>query len=172
MVRSIRDMFAGGRHRLHAATTRVTFMSNLSVIVYRSRALFAPTDVDLFYLIAHARERNKALGLSGVILYDRGHFFQWLEGANKALGAVWTSIRGDTRHSDVRVLADQEIPVRLFEGWSMRLAHRQHEHDGISEGFVVTSAAVLDDLHLNPGKVPNILASFSKLGGSFTTANV
>ncbi len=147
-------------------------MSNLSVIVYRSRALFAPTDVDLFYLLAHARERNKAAGVSGVILYDRGHFFQWIEGSNQELGSIWNSIRADVRHSELRVLADQEIPVRLFEGWSMQLAHREREHDGISEGFVVTSAALLDDLHLNPTKVPNILASFSKLGGSFATAKV
>ena len=146
-------------------------MSDLSVIVYRSRARFAPTDVDLFYLLAHARDRNKSAGVSGVILYDRGHFFQWIEGPNQQLGAVWNRIRADARHSDVRVLADQEIPVRLFEGWSMQLAHRKHEHDGISDGFVVTSASLLDDLHLNPAKVPNILASFSKLGGSFRTAH-
>ncbi len=30
-------------------------MTNLSVIVYRSRSVFAQTDLDLFYLLAHAR---------------------------------------------------------------------------------------------------------------------
>ncbi len=146
-------------------------MTNLSVIVYRSRSVFAQTDLDLFYLLAHARDRNKAHGLTGVILYDRGHFFQWLEGTNQELGRTWNSIRNDSRHSDIRLLADQEIPVRLFEGWSMQLAHRDREHEGIAEGFVVTDASLLDDLHLNPGKVPNILASFSKLGGAFKTVD-
>ena len=144
-------------------------MSNLSVIVYRSRALFPATDVDLLYLLAHARENNRKLDLSGVILYDRGHFFQWLEGTNQQLGKIWNRIRADARHSDIRVLADQEIPVRLFEGWSMQLAHRERQHEGISDSFVVADAALLDDLHLNPSKVPSILASFSKLGGSFAT---
>ena len=147
-------------------------MSNLSVIVYRSRALFALTDVDLFYLLAQARERNKATGLTGVMLYDRGHFFQWLEGSNQQLGRVWNAIRVDPRHSDIRVLADQQIPVRLFEGWCMQLAHRDRQHESIVEGFVVADPALLDDLHLNSSKVPNILASFSKLGGSFRTADV
>ena len=144
-------------------------MSNLSVIVYRSRAVFPPTDVDLLYLLAHARENNKAANLTGVILYDRGHFFQWIEGTNQSLGKLWNRIRADTRHSEIRILADQEIPVRLFEGWSMQLAHRERHHEGISDSFVIADAALLDELHLNPGRVPSILASFSKLGGSFKT---
>lgn len=59
---------------------------NLSVIVYRSRAVFAPSDVDLLYLLAHAREWNKRAKLSDVILYGRGPFFQWIEAANEELG--------------------------------------------------------------------------------------
>jgi len=142
-------------------------MSNLSVIVYRSRAVFPASDVDLLYLLAHAREWNRAANLSGVILYDRGHFFQWIEGTNQELGKLWNRIRVDPRHSEIRILADQEIPIRLFEGWNMQLAHRERQHEGISDSFVVANAALLDDLHLNPGRVPSILASFSKLGGSF-----
>lgn len=99
-------------------------MSNLSVIVYRSRAVFQTSDVDLFYLLAHAREKNRIANLSRVILYDRGHFFQGLEGANQELGKLWNRVRNDPCHSDIRILADQEIPVRLFEGWNMHLAHR------------------------------------------------
>lgn len=143
-------------------------MSELSVIVYRSRAVLQMTDVDLFYLLGHARDRNNTLGLSGVILYDRGHFFHWLEGNNQSLGKIWNRIREDQRHTDIRVLADQQIPIRLFAGWSMQLAHRGQQHEGIADDFVVTDAALLDDLHLNPQKVPNILASFSTIGGQFS----
>jgi hypothetical protein len=144
-------------------------VSNLSIIVYRSRATVPFTDIDLFYLLAHSRERNQADGISGVMLYDRGHFFQWLEGPNQPLGQTWNRIRSDERHADIQVLADQPVPVRLFEGWSMQLAHRDKQHESNVEGFVVADAALLDDLHLNASKVPNILASFSKLGGSFRT---
>ena len=147
-------------------------MSNLSIIVYRSRAVVPITDIDLFYLLAHARERNQAAGISGVILYDRGHFFQWIEGPNQQLGQIWNRIRSDERHTDIQVLADQPVPTRLFENWSMQLAHRDKQHESIIEGFVVADPALLDDLHLNSSKVPNILASFSKLGGSFKTVGV
>ena len=150
------------------ATARL--MSSLSVIVYRSRAVEALTDVDLFYMLMHARERNHDNGLSGVIIYDRGHFFQWLEGPDQALGKTWNKIRADARHTDVQVLADQPIPTRLFGAWTMQLAHRDRQHEMVVDGFAVADATLLDDLHLNPGKVPNILASFSKLSGSFDPA--
>ena len=142
-------------------------MSSLSVVVYRSKAVMTLSDVDLFYLLMQARERNRDHDLSGLLIYDRGHFFQWLEGRDDALGRTWNKIRADTRHADVRVLADQPIPTRLFAGWSMQLAHRDRQHDLVVDGMVVADPALLDDLHLNPAKVPNILASFSKLGGAF-----
>lgn len=141
-------------------------MSSLSAVIYRSRAVSPQTDLDLFYLLAHARQRNDALGLSGLIIYDRGFFFQWLEGNNVGLGKVWNSIRRDPRHHDVLVLADQTIPVRLFQDWHMQFAHRDAQHASIVEGFSVADPAMLDDLHLNPEKTPNILASFSILGGT------
>ena len=140
-----------------------TQMANLSAIVYRSRAVGPISDTDLFYLLAQARDRNARLGVSGIVLYDRGFFFQWIEGANEALGSVWNSIRADRRHTDVQVLIDQEIPVRLFEGWNMQFAHRDRQHENIVDGFVVADSSVLDDLHLNEEKIPNILASFSRL---------
>ncbi len=121
------------------------------------------SDTDLFYLLAHARENNAKKGLSGIIVYDRGHFFQWIEGHDQALGGVWNRIRADARHTDVEILVDQQIRTRLFEGWTMQFAHRDHQHESIVDGFVVADPAVLDDLHLNAGKVPNILAAFSKL---------
>ena len=147
-------------------------MSSLSAVIYRSRAVVPLADLDLFYLLRHARRRNESLGLSGLIVYDRGIFFQWLEGDNVALGKVWNSIRRDTRHADIAVLADQPIPVRLFDDWHMRFAHRDRQHEAIVDGFSIADPALLDDLHLNPEKTPNILATFSTLGGrsSFATA--
>lgn len=138
-------------------------MDPLSAIVYRSRSVGPFTDTDLFYLLAHARDNNARLGLSGIFVYDRGYFFQWLEGRDEPLGHVWNRIRGDERHTDVEVLVDQQIPTRLFEGWHMQFAHRDRQHESIVDGFIVAEPSMLDDLHLNTQKVPNILAAFSKL---------
>lgn len=139
-------------------------MNNLSAVIYRSRALTLQSDLDLFHLLSQARDRNARLELSGMIVYDRGFFFQWLEGNDAQLGDVWNSIRRDSRHHDVLVLADQRIPDRLFQNWHMRFAHRNVQHACTVNGFAVAHPALLDDLHLNADKIPNILATFSTLG--------
>lgn len=138
-------------------------MNDLSALVYRSRATAPQSDVDLFYLLAHAGQANERDGLTGMLLYDRGWFFQWIEGRTAALGKTWNRIRRDPRHRDVFVITDQTIPVRLFADWHMRFAHRDRQHESVFEGFVTADADMLDDLHLNPEKTPNILAAFSRL---------
>lgn len=138
-------------------------MNDLSALVYRSRATAPPTDVDLFYLLAQARQLNAASGLTGLLLYDRGWYFQWIEGPQEALGRTWNRIRRDPRHESPQVVTDQAIPVRLFDRWSMRFAHRDRQHEGIVDGFTIADTVMLDDLHLNPHKVPNIMAAFSRL---------
>jgi len=148
-----------------------TVTGSLSAIVYRSRAVEVFSDIDLFYLLAHARENNAKLGLSGIVIYDRGHFFQWLEGNDEPLGRVWNAIRADPRHTDVQVLIDQQIPTRLFAGWSMQFAHRDRQHETIVDGFIVAEPSLLDDLHLNADKVPNILAAFGKLSSPLDPTN-
>lgn len=145
-------------------------MRNLSALVYRSRAVVPLTDVDLFYLLGQAREANARDGISGLLLYDRGWFFQWIEGPTEPLGLAWNRIRRDPRHHEIAVLADQTIPVRLFPDWHMRFAHRDRQHEAAVDGFVLAEPDLLDDLHLNPEKTPNILAKFSRLAGTGAAA--
>lgn len=137
-------------------------VSNSSVIVYRSRSVFADSDLDLFYLIAQARERNEIEGISGLLLYDRGHFYQWLEGEARSLAPVWDSIRRDGRHTDIEVLADRPIAFRLFTEWNMQFAHRDRHFVRLMDGFAEASPVLLDALHTAPETAPQVLASFSQ----------
>jgi hypothetical protein len=96
----------------------------VSMLAYRSRALTPPTERELEVLVRKAQERNHIEGLTGLLIYDQGHFFQWLEGPSAGLARVWESIRRDPRHRDVQVLREQLIPKRFFGDWDMRLALR------------------------------------------------
>lgn len=64
----------------------------LRSVAYRSVAVSEPTDLELHGLLRAAQQRNKAEGVSGVLLCDRGAFFQWLEGPSAAVARVWDSI--------------------------------------------------------------------------------
>jgi hypothetical protein len=138
--------------------------SKLSTLVYHSHATQLLAEVDLLYLLAAARSRNQSEGLTGLLVYDEGHFFQWLEGAALPLQRVWTAIRHDPRHEDIEVLADSEIPLRLFRDWHMQFAHRGGKAARHIEGLIEAPEDILSALHQDPRRVPEILAEFSTLG--------
>jgi hypothetical protein len=96
----------------------------LTVLAYRSRATAPPTDADLDELLRTAQARNHAHGVTGILVYDDGHFMQWLEGPRAAVGRIWDSIRRDPRHDDFTILRQQAVPKRFFTGWDMRLVRR------------------------------------------------
>lgn len=140
-------------------------MTGLSTIVYHSKASVGFTELDLLYLLAGCRARNRAEGLTGVLVFDRSEFFQWIEGPNLPLQRVWNSIRQDARHTDIKVLADSSIPMRLFQDWHMHFAHRDCKAANYIDGLIQASDDIMDRLHEKPTEAPMILAEFSELGG-------
>ncbi len=136
----------------------------LQVIVYQSHAATPMSDVDLFYLLAQARERNEIAGVTGLLLYDRGRFYQWIEGDEQFLRPIWNSIRIDDRHTSIVLLSDRQVDVRHFGEWDMKFAHRDSQYGKFIRGFNPVDGALLDELHSDPQAVAKILASFSKPG--------
>ncbi len=110
-----------GRELTNPGTT------TLATLSYRSRAVQAPTPDDLEALLSKARERNKANGITGLLLHEQGRFFQWLEGPQRALATLWNSIQRDPRHSEIQVLGEGVTPVRVFGQWDMHLFSRAHQ---------------------------------------------
>lgn len=95
----------------------------LATLIYRSCAAVAFGATELGQLLEHARIRNRSLSITGMLVYDKGQFFQWLEGPAMAVNKLWRAIQNDPRHRDVRLLGQHSIPVRLFGDWEMRLAY-------------------------------------------------
>ena len=139
---------------LHAAlqpeSAQVDDESPLSTLVYQSRPIKLFTDSELKDLLDHARSRNRANSITGLLVYDHGCFFQWLEGPGPAVAAVWQSIQADPRHGDVQVLGEKLISRRLFSDWDMRLAWREDPAHTAIAASVEVSAAMLERLRLNP----------------------
>lgn len=94
----------------------------LRSLAYRSLAVSKPTDIELHDLLTSAQQRNKAEGVTGVLIYKNGAFFQWLEGPSAAIGRIWDSIALDSRHHHIAVLRDEPISQRIFGGWDLRIA--------------------------------------------------
>ncbi|MEM7779949.1 MAG: BLUF domain-containing protein [Pseudomonadota bacterium] len=98
-----------------------------SSLTYQSRATSRPTVADLRELAWKARQRNRNLGVTGMLLYDKGRFFQTLEGPPASLKTLWNSIAQDERHTDIEILSEHIIPARLFGAWDLLSYHGDAE---------------------------------------------
>lgn len=88
-------------------------------LVYNSDAVREFRDDELRDLLFHARRRNAECGISGMLVYAGGNFVQYIEGDRAATEALFDRIALDPRHRNVRRLAADLLPERLFPAWSM-----------------------------------------------------
>lgn len=89
-------------------------------LAYRSLARATPGPDALQTLLQQARKRNANEKLTGLLVYDHGHYVQWLEGPADGLDRVWSSICRDARHASIERLNLQASGARLFPGWGMQ----------------------------------------------------
>ncbi len=112
---------------------RATWLGSL---LYRSEASSPPDREGLEALLAQARARNRALGVTGMLLFDGRRYLQLLEGPPDSVEAVWQSIRQDPRHQAIEVLGQSILPARLCAGWDMQFfADGADFRDRLARGF-------------------------------------
>lgn len=74
---------------------------------------------DLLDLLAYARKRNAADGVTGLLLFQDGHFLQVLEGDPGPVRAAFKRICDDQRHTKIVVLFQELVSERQYPDWSM-----------------------------------------------------
>ena len=92
----------------------------LETFVYCSRASEGVGDVEVDCLIEFSQRRNAARGITGVLVFGNGVFFQWVEGPPAEVQTLVTKLHGDSRHHDI-VELDRSVDKRerLYPGWEM-----------------------------------------------------
>jgi methanogenic corrinoid protein MtbC1 len=138
----------------------------LCSVVYRSRAVESLSDYQLYELVQTAQSKNAAESITGLMLYDAGRFYQWLEGPVENIGRLMRLIQTDKRHTDIEILSDKPCATRQFGDWKMRLATRGVRSIHSLNNVVVPSARELEDIHHHPDHVQNVLAGFSTISDS------
>lgn len=98
----------------HAANSDLLF-----ALMYSSHAAGEVDQVVLDQILAEARSRNAQLGITGILLFRESRFYQYLEGAENDVRAVYDSISRDPRHDRLRILMQKPVPERRFSEWSM-----------------------------------------------------
>jgi methanogenic corrinoid protein MtbC1 len=129
----------------------------LSNLVYRSRAVNPLSAPELHELALAAQSRNRNEAVTGLVLYDDDHFFQWLEGPTESLERIMRSIWNDPRHTDIEVLHNQPIATRAFGDWNMKLAAQGPNSVSWRAEVIEPPREVIEDLRQHPDAAPALL---------------
>ena len=70
-------------------------------------------------LLAKARAANSQLGVTGILLFHKGSFFQVLEGPQDVVEGLYQKISSDKRHARITKILQEAIPQRNFRDWTM-----------------------------------------------------
>lgn len=134
-------------------------------LVYLSAAKTLFSKAELLDLLVKAREKNRRLGLTGLLLYKNGDFLQLLEGEKKAVEELFATIEADPRHTGTTVVIAEECPARLFADWSMGFRDLGDPELLKLPGFspLMNSAAGLPALRDNPDEAMQLIRFFAAL---------
>lgn len=94
----------------------------LTRLFYRSRqtvAMSARLETEVGQIIGASIPRNRAVGLTGLLLVTHGYCIQALEGDVDALRTTYARISLDPRHRDLHIIAQGPAERRLFGEWNM-----------------------------------------------------
>lgn len=86
---------------------------------YVSTASRAMRRDDLIAILETARSLNRDVGVTGLLLFEGGHFLQVLEGPEPAVHEIFARISEDPRHMQIRLLFEGEVDEPQFADWSM-----------------------------------------------------
>ncbi len=88
--------------------------------VYCSRAADGVDDVEVERIVEWAQRHNLARGITGMLAFGSGVFFQWIEGPAAEVQKLIASLHGDSRHYDIVSLEQsEEKRERLYPNWAM-----------------------------------------------------
>ena len=91
-------------------------------LVYCSRAADGVDDAAVAQIIECSRRNNPRKGITGLLVFGSGIFFQWLEGPRDNVLELLSKLVNDSRHdSVVRLSETEEVRERVFPDWDMEL---------------------------------------------------
>ncbi len=121
---------------------------------------FSPAD--LTALLAECRQKNAKAGLTGMLLYSEGTFFQVLEGDRPVVEKLLDKLTHDKRHARLTKIVLEPIAQRAFSDWTMGYAKvtRQQLADipGLSD-FFARGQSYMD---LGEGRAKTLLNAFKE----------
>lgn len=87
-------------------------------ICYVSKPQEGVTEEEINSIFNITQTNNRAGGITGILLYGFGNFFQVLEGEEKQIVKLFQTIKDDSRHHKIETLIDHHIEFPIFASYS------------------------------------------------------
>ena len=126
--------------------------------VSSSVELFSPDDIASILTVS--REKNRRLGVTGMLLYKDGNVLQILEGERDKVVGLFETICNDARHRGVIKLYERSIAERDFPEWSMGFHDLGVEDLRGLEGASEFLEPTFDMSAIKPSAAARLLSSF------------
>lgn len=88
-------------------------------LIYASSAEHLMSEEELLEILRKSHEKNKRLGITGMLLYKGGNFLQVLEGEAEHVDSLYETIKNDPRHYQIMTIARRPLQERQFPDWQM-----------------------------------------------------
>ena len=86
-------------------------------IVYSSAWHETLTPPAVQQMVDQAAAKNRQLGITGRLVAEANSFVQVIEGTRSTIGALYSAIEADVRHTRVLCLLDREFEVPSYRDW-------------------------------------------------------
>ena len=107
----------------------------ITLIYYSTATAMFSTD-DLILLQKQCVKGNIPLGITGILLYNKGSIMQILEGEANVVEPLFEKIKIDKRHEDVYQLNNYTITERSYKDWSMQFKVISDQNWSKLENFI------------------------------------
>lgn len=105
-------------------------------VVYCSRAKAEIDAEGVDRIVATSQRNNARHGITGMLVFGEGVFFQWLEGPRAAIEHLLSVLRSDPRHEQIVLLSEvEESRERLFPQWDMERVDADHIRDVLADAL-------------------------------------
>lgn len=117
---------------------------------------------ELRALLDVCRANNAKLGITGMLLFRGGSFFQILEGDRAVVETLYEKIRKDKRHARVTKIIQEPIEERSFAEWTMGYSKISSKELATIPGLNDFFSQGKSYLELGEGRAKTLLAAFKE----------
>lgn len=134
----------------------------LQSLTYISRSMLPSSQrtTEWDAIVAVARVRNAALGVTGALMASSYTFAQILEGSAQAIDVLMASILRDPRHREVKIVSLESGIMRKFPAWTMAFAGHAHYIDQHVE--MLLDPLYREAEHSGVADLQNLMKEFSQ----------